>query len=213
MSGFDIASLSRPLTPFEITPSGSPINPSSKAPTLPKPTQEENGMSSEQVTPFHGDKDDENPEDFLQSFFRCMGTSTDEIKKQQFPNFLQADSVADEWYEDLPVADKTNWTTIKAAFRKRWPRKQQVKKTREEYEEEIMGLALNIEDLGKKEKVAGRDVYSHIAWADKMATIVRGAKLEDTTTYIGQVRKKLPKLLKEKIGAGHENWTSFLKAV
>ena len=46
-----------------------------------------------------------------------------------------------------------------------------------------------------------------------MATIVRGAKLEDTTMYIRQVRKKLPKLLKEKIGAGHENWTSFLKAV
>jgi len=26
-------------------------------------------MSSEQVTLFHGDKDDENPEDFLRSFF------------------------------------------------------------------------------------------------------------------------------------------------
>ncbi|KIM35433.1 hypothetical protein M413DRAFT_79459 [Hebeloma cylindrosporum] len=170
-------------------------------------------MSSEQVAPFHGDKDDENPEDFLRSFFRCMGMSTDDIKKQQFPNFLQADSVADEWYEDLSAADRASWATIESAFRKRWPRKQQVKKTKEEYEEEIAGLLLNIEDLGKKEKVAGRDVYSHIAWADKMATIVRGAKLEDTTTYIGQVRKKLPKLLREKIGAGHEDWTSFLKAV
>lgn len=38
-----------------------------------------------------------------------------------------------------------------------------------------------------------------------MATIIRGAKLEDTMMYIRQVRKKLPKLLKEKIGAGHEN--------
>ncbi|KIM37852.1 hypothetical protein M413DRAFT_76511 [Hebeloma cylindrosporum] len=170
-------------------------------------------MSSEQVAPFHGDKDDENPEDFLRSFFRRMGMSTDDIKKQQFPNFLQADSVADEWYEDLSAADRASWATIESAFRKRWPRKQQVKKTKEEYEEEIAGLLLNIEDLGKKEKVAGRDVYSHIAWADKMATIVRGAKLEDTTTYIGQVRKKLPKLLREKIGAGHEDWTSFLKAV
>ena len=127
------------------------------------PAQEENGMSNEQVAPFHGDKDDKNPEDFLQSFFRCMGTSTNVVKKQQFPNFLQADSVADEWYDDLPAADKTDWTTIKAAFHKKWPRKQQVKKTQEEYKEEITGLLLKMEDLGKKEKVTGRDMYSHIA--------------------------------------------------
>ena len=170
-------------------------------------------MSNEQVAPFHGDKDDENPEDFLWSFFRRMGTSTDIVKKQQFPNFLQADSVADEWYDDLSATDKTDWTSIKAAFCKRWPRKQQVKKTQEEYEEEISGLLLKMEDLGRKEKVAGRDVYSHIAWADKMATIVRGVKLESTPTYIGQVRKKLPKLLREKIGAGHTSWTDFLQAV
>lgn len=83
----------------------------------------------------------------------------------------------------------------------------------EEYEEEIRDLHLKIEDLGKKEMVAGREVYTHIAWADKMATIVRGAKLENTTMHIGQVRKNLPTLLREKIGAGHTNWTNFLKAI
>ena len=76
-------------------------------------------MPSEQVTPFHGDKDDENPEDFLRSFFRRMGTSTDEVRKQQFPNFLQADSVADEWFEELKEKDKTDWKSIEAAFRTR----------------------------------------------------------------------------------------------
>jgi hypothetical protein len=35
-----------------------------------------------------------------------------------------------------------------------------------------------------------------------MSTIVKGAKLEGTTTYIGQVRKDLPKLLREKVGQG-----------
>jgi hypothetical protein len=170
-------------------------------------------MSNEQVAPFHGDKDDENPEDFLRSFFRRMGTSTDDVKKQQFPNFLQADSVADEWFEDLLANDKANWAAIEAAFRTRWPRKKAAKKTTEEYEEEINNLRLRMEDLGKKEKVSGRDIYSHIAWADKMTTIVRGAKLENATTYIGQVRKELPTLLREKIRAGHTSWTAFLQAV
>ena len=70
-----------------------------------------------------------------------------------------------------------------------------MKKTMEEYEEEITRLKLRMEDLGKKEKIAGRKVYSHIVWADKMLAIIRGAKLEATATYIGHVRKDLPKLL------------------
>ena len=142
-----------------------------------------------------------------------MGTNTDETRRQQFPNFLQADSIADEWFEELSKNDKAEWANIEAAFRKRWPRKKPVKKTNEEYEEELRDLQLKTEDLGKKEKVTGREVYTHIAWVDKMATIVRGAKLEDTTTNIGHVRKNLPTIMREKIGAGHASWTDFLKAV
>ena len=170
-------------------------------------------MSNEHVNPFHGDKEDENPEDFLRSFFRRMGSSDKAARKDQFRNFLQADSAADEWYEELADAERKDWDTIETAFRKRWPRKKAVRKTTEEYEEEITGLKLKMEDLGKKEKTAGREVYSHIVWADKMLTVVRGAKLETTTTYIGHVRKELPKLLREKVGAGHTDWTAFLQAV
>lgn len=199
-------------TPFKATPSGSPVKQTLPLPAA-KPIQPQIAMSTELVTPFHGDKDDENPEDFLRSFFRRMGTGSEDVMKQQFPNFLQADSVADEWYEELKEEEKISWTTIEAAFRKRWPRKKAAKKTNEEYEEEIRDLQIKMEDLGKKEKVAGREVYTHIAWADKMGTIIKGAKLEKTTTHIGHVRKNLPKLLREKIGAGHADWAEFLKAV
>jgi len=170
-------------------------------------------MATEHVDPFHGDKEDENPEDFLRSFYRRMGTSNDETKRRQFKYFLQADSAADEWFEELQQDDKKDWNAVEEAFNKRWPRKKAAKKTKEEYEEEITGLKMKMEDLGKKEKTAGREVYSHIVWADKMATIVKGAKIETTTTYIGHVRKELPKPLREKVGAGHNDWASFLKAV
>ena len=63
-------------------------------------------MPNEHVEPFHSDKEDENPEDFLRSFYRWMGMATDDTKKQQFRYFLQADSVADEWFDDLPQNDK-----------------------------------------------------------------------------------------------------------
>ena len=46
-----------------------------------------------------------------------------------------------------------------------------------------------------------------------MESTVMGAKLEATNTYIGHVRRNLPKLLREKVGTGHTNWTEFLQAV
>jgi hypothetical protein len=142
-----------------------------------------------------------------------MGTASDDVKKLQFPNFLEPDSVADDWFEDLKQDSKKDWAAIEASFNKRWPRKKAVKKTTEEYEQEITNLRLKMDDMGKKETVAGREVYSHVAWADDMAVIVRGAKLETTTTLIGHVRKELPKLLREKVGTGHADWEAFLQAV
>lgn len=142
-----------------------------------------------------------------------MENSNNETKKQQFHYFLQVDSAADEWFDDLSQDDRKDWDTIEVVFYKRWPRKTAIKKTTEEYEEEITGLRLKMEDLGKKEKMGGIEVYSHIAWVEKMTTIIRGVKLGGTTTYIGHVHKELPKLLREKVGAGHADWTMFLQAV
>jgi hypothetical protein len=86
----------------------------------------------EHVAPFYGDKKDENPASFLRSFYRHMGTAGDNVKKQQFPNFLEMDSVADEWFDELSQADTKDWKTIETAFHKRWPKKKAVKKTVEE---------------------------------------------------------------------------------
>ena len=170
-------------------------------------------MAAEVITPFHDDKEDENPEDFLRAFYRRMGDKSEDSKKAQFPYYLQADSVADEWFADLVDDEKKSWGDIEIAFKKRWPRKKQVKKMDDEYEDEIVGRKLKPEDLGKKEKVAGREVYTHIAWADKMATSVKGAKWEKITNQLRQVRKSLPTILREKIGTGHADWEAFLKAV
>ena len=170
-------------------------------------------MAAEIIPPFHGDKEDENPEDFLRAFYRRMGDKSEDTRKAQFPYYLQADSVADEWYADLVDNEKKTWGDIENAFKKRWLRKKQVKKTDDEYEDEILGRKLKTEDLGKKEKIAGREVYTHIAWADKMATSVKGAKWEKTTNHLRQVRKDLPNILREKIGTGHNNWEDFLKSV
>ena len=61
-------------------------------------------MSLEHVVPFHGDKEDENPENFLRLFFRCMGTASEDTKKQQFRYFLQASVIeALSWFSAILV--------------------------------------------------------------------------------------------------------------
>ena len=85
----------------------------------------------------------------MRAFYRRMGVKNDDTKKAQFLYYLQADSVADEWYANLIDDDKKTWKDIETAFKKRWPRKKQVKKTDEEYEDEIIGRKLSPEDLGK----------------------------------------------------------------
>ena len=203
----DISQLS---TPFSASPIISPAPLPLPQPQIPVELEE---MATETIKPFQGDQEDENPEDFLRAFYRRMGNNSDDTRKAQFPYYLQADSPADDWFAELVDNEKNTWADVETAFKKRWPRKKQAKKTVEEYEEEITEQKLKTEDLAKKEKVAGRDVYSHIAWADRMAVIVKGAKIESGNTHIRQVRKDLPDILKEKIGTGHANWDSFLTAV
>jgi hypothetical protein len=83
-------------TPFDFTPETSPTKPPNTPLPEPESSPPHHIMATEQVKPFHGDKEDKNPEEFLCSFFRCMGMASDNVKKQQFRYFLQADSTADE---------------------------------------------------------------------------------------------------------------------
>jgi hypothetical protein len=165
------------------------------------------------VDPFWGDKPTENAQDFLCAFNRAMGDKSDDQKAKQFPNYLRADSEADDWWLGLSAVVHGKWESVEDAFMLRWPRAVVVRKTSMEYEEELLALMLKAQDLGKKEEVAGREVYTHIAWADKMQKLAKGAGVEGGSTYIGQVRKALPLLIKEKVGGSHATWALFLTAV
>jgi hypothetical protein len=46
-----------------------------------------------------------------------------------------------------------------------------------------------------------------------MQKLAKGAGVEAGTIYIGQVRKTLPAVVKDKVTDKHENWAAFLKAV
>ena len=68
---------------------------------------------------FHGNWD-KDPKEFLDSYIQCTAMQSDNFKARQFINYLGVYSDADEWFDELPQADKKDWTAIELAFRKRW---------------------------------------------------------------------------------------------
>ena len=62
-------------------------------------------MANYQAIPFGGEWN-EDPNIFLSWFLECMGVADDKTKARQFVYYLQADSDADEWFEDLLEEEK-----------------------------------------------------------------------------------------------------------
>lgn len=149
----------------------------------------------------------------MRAFLRDTRGEDDKTKLEVFENYLHASGPADDWLEELKEEDKTTWAKLKDAFTKRWPKVKQVKKMQIEYEDELLSLQLKDEDLGKKVEVGGLSVWTHIHWAEKILRLAIGASVDEGTTYINQVRKQLPDIIKQKVDATHANWEAFTKAV
>ncbi|KDQ57970.1 hypothetical protein JAAARDRAFT_193455 [Jaapia argillacea MUCL 33604] len=146
-------------------------------------------MAATELEPFKGDDNSaESVKNFIHAFFCFMMEADDTKRLAIFKHFLYAGSVAGQWYKALTPTSLVSWTTLEMAFLTRWPKVKAVIKGDKEYIEELMGLKLKREDLGKKAEVAGIEVWSHIAWADKIFKLAVGGKISSTKTYISSVQ-------------------------
>ena len=71
-----------------------------------------------QATPFCGEWN-EDLINFLGWFLQCMGAADDNKKARHFMYYLQADSDADEWFEELPEEEKRSWASIEVLFQRK----------------------------------------------------------------------------------------------
>ena len=85
-------------------------------------------MTVYKATPFSGEWN-KDLELFLGWFLQCTAAADDKTKARQFIYYLQADSEADEWFEELPEEEKRSWASIEVLFRRKWL-KQEVLSTR-----------------------------------------------------------------------------------
>jgi hypothetical protein len=165
---------------------------------------------------FHGDgRAEENPYDFLKSIQTSFDNKpgiTEEEKCERLYLHCKSDFDAEEWYDNLPQADKTSWAALGTAFRLRWPRRAKVQKTPEQKKAELFAQTLDDGTMLDKEEIGGTKVYHYIAWADRVDRL--STALGDTQGFLVSVmRDALPKALRNVIGVSHTDWTTFTAAV
>lgn len=174
-------------------------------------------MLSNNVDIFYGDgREGENPQNFLHAFcreMRSLATTNDKDIAWAFVDYLGASSQADLWFDDLTQTMQESWARLETAFVAQWPQITQAKRSEQEIERELLGTLLNEKELGEKVKIGGVDIWSHVAWANKVTILVNEANITSKTTHIWQVRDKLPDTIKDVVGSTHADWTTFMKAV
>ncbi|KAG5649712.1 hypothetical protein H0H81_002398 [Sphagnurus paluster] len=176
-------------------------------------------MSTHQIQPmknFTGElKDGVQPENFLKEFrkyIRACALTSDAKKISAFGDFLETDSVADEWFK-YAATPKTNWNTFESVFSTKFPGIKKAARTTMELEREFQGMRLKVKDLATMETYGGVEVWTHVAFAEKVLDLARRAKIDTVTSYIFMVHDNLPEIIKDKVSESHANWNAFCTAI
>jgi len=172
-------------------------------------------MSHERVPTFAGNGTDEvQPTEFIKIFRRATrGSFTDdESWIDGLGDYLKTGSPAETWY-NLGTTPKKLWPAFKTAFEKEFPDVGRAEKTAQDLERELLSMRLRTENLGKTERYANNEVWTHVAVAQCALDLARRAGIMAGTNNIWQVRDALPEVVREKVPETQTNWTTFCDAI
>ncbi|GLB45242.1 hypothetical protein LshimejAT787_2100020 [Lyophyllum shimeji] len=166
---------------------------------------------------FHGGDEDEkeSPRDFLNKLERMYMLKTqfqDQEKVNYFQLSLKDGGPASQWFDALPATEKATWNALKAAYNIRWPAKTAMVKTQAEKQAELSETKIGENDLGRKVKVNGIEVYTHVAWADKVERLAKAIP-DDNNLLVQITRNSMAPSLRALVAHSHNTWATFCRAV
>lgn len=153
--------------------------------------------------------------EFLKKFWALMnmGNITEDARmNSSFENYLKYNSPADEWFKEQNTAQMT-WKALEKVFLECFPPIQKAKKLELDLERELCELRLTVDELGKKVKYAGEDVWSHVVFTKKALSLARQAKINAGSNSIWKVRDELPDIICQKVKETHKSWDDFCMAI
>ncbi|KAG6809270.1 hypothetical protein H0H92_000924 [Tricholoma furcatifolium] len=173
-------------------------------------------MPEIEIQPFHGsiDQESENACDFINKLKRSFMSRdySDEDKVQYFEWSLKDGSPAMEWFSGLTAAQKTTWASLCTAFDDQWPAGRVSAKSQAEKQEELAEARIKEDELGLKTKVNSVEMYTHIAWADKVERLAKAIP-DDNNLLVRATRDNMAPSLRTLIPHSNNTWQTFCTAV
>ncbi|KAG2113680.1 hypothetical protein DEU56DRAFT_919683 [Suillus clintonianus] len=164
---------------------------------------------------FYG-RDDENPQNFFKSVERYIylnRVSDDATKVIIFSTFISAGSEADIWWSTLDTAKKVTLDLVKAVFEVQWPATVIAKKSKLEYQKELLVLRLKEEEVGERITAAGVSTWSHLHYHSRLQKLVQDAGVANAPVFIHQVREALPRVIRDLTSPAPNDWVAFLDEI
>ena len=127
-------------------------------------------------------------------------------------DYLKMGSPAEAWFLRTTTPKKV-WPSFKTAFEKEFPDVDRAEKTAQDLERELLAMKLHPDSLGKTERYANDDVWTHVTFAQRALDLVRCAGIAGGTSNIWQVRDALPNVVREKVPEKQMNWITFCDAI
>ena len=160
-----------------------------------------------------GRSDDLVPGDYLKTivntFKETLATS---FKVQLLENGLATNSVAEQWFDNLPAPTILDWDLVEAAFKIRWPKEVLVAETTENRRWKLRGEKLVKEDIGSTVMANGVEMSGQARWAGKIQTL--SAQADDPSgALIHSVWNEMPQLMKKLVKSTYPTWPEFTQAV
>ena len=123
--------------------------------------------------------------------------ASEERKVKCMRNNISYGSPADDWFGKLKTTEKDTYEHLTAAFESEWPLIATVKESKAERIRALKEWLLKPEELGKKtEGSGGVQVWSHVKWANGLASRVRDA--EDKSAFLlSEVFDALPEPVRD----------------
>src|SRR6266481_8611057 len=87
--------------------------------------------------------------------------------------------------------DRENWTTVRKAFKERWPPLPEPEDDTESKREELEQMRLREEELGIKVAYRGQELYSHVAFANEAACLAN--EIGDINGFLADCMQSTPR--------------------
>jgi len=181
-------------------------------------------MTDTSVKIFYGDysRNDEDPTTWMQNLNtrKVLNDWTDDKAINVFESLLAEDKKAYRWWhKDLKIAeltmDRTDWTTVRKEFKKRWPLLPEPEEDLESKREELEQMRLGDRDLGTKVTYQGQELYAHVAFTNQATRLAN--EIGDTNAFLlPSIRNQLPEAVRntlKSMGKKPKTWEEFRKAM